>query len=195
MFSCGLIYPVHPQWIEKSQMPLPLTGISAVGFRGKIYVIGGKNLNVFYARVDVYDPETNDWDTTSVPDLNTARSNAACVVYHERIYIIGGRDGKGSLRNVEFYDPDSNAWYEADAIKGPRDGGFAEVLKDTMYVIGGVSNDGGYVEKIEYYDAVGDFWRNSGLIISPSRAGSLTAMRGDTLWLFGGFYFLNRYTF
>jgi N-acetylneuraminic acid mutarotase len=188
-FCSMLVYPVQAQWIEKSHMPLPLSGISAVGFGGKIYVIGGKNLNVFHSRVDVYDPETDDWDTTSVPDLVTARSNAACVVYDGRIYIIGGRNGKGSLRNVEFYDPDSNAWYEADAIKGPRDGALAEVMHDTMYVIGGVSNDGGYVEKIEYYDKSDDFWKNAGVNISPSRAGGLSAMRGDTLWLFGGYYF------
>ncbi len=185
----GICFPLMAQWEEVTQMPVALSGVSAINFRGKIYLIGGKNLNTYYDRVDVYDPQTNNWDTSSTARLNYARSNAAIVEYNNRIFVIGGRDKKGALRMVEAFDPDSNRWVELDAIKGPRDGAVAQVLNDSLLVIGGTDNEGTYIEKIEYYNEEEDNWQNSGLALSPSRAGGLSVVRGDTVWIFGGFYF------
>jgi len=189
LWGIGYFFPVNAQWEEKSPMPVPLTGVSAVNFDDKIYLIGGKNLNVYHDRVHIYDPRTDSWDTSSTARLGNARSNAACTVYDDRIYVIGGRDNKGALKTVEVFDPDSNVWKKVDDIKGPRDGATANVFNDSLLVIGGVDNEGAYIEKIEYYDLSRDTWVNSGSKLSPSRAGGLSAMREDTIWIFGGFYF------
>ncbi len=189
LLCTGFLSPVHSQWVEKSSMPVARSGVSAVNLDDKIYLIGGKNLNVYFDRVDIYDPQTNSWDTTSAVNLGYARSDAACVAHNGRIFLIGGRNQKGALKQVEVFDPDSNRWQLVDELKGPRDGALAQVLNDTLLVIGGVDNEGAYIEKIEYYDDINDSWKNANIKLSPPRAGGLSAVQKDTIWIFGGFYF------
>ena len=120
------------QWQIKSPMPLALTGVSAVEFEGRIYLIGGKNENQYMDRVDIYDPVTDTWDTSSATRLQFVRANTACVSYHDRIWIIGGRDRKGASKKVEVYDPETNTWVTTDDLKGPRDGAVAQILNDSL---------------------------------------------------------------
>jgi N-acetylneuraminic acid mutarotase len=177
------------EWRENSPMPDRRTGASIILLDSTFYIIGGKNQSEFLGDVLVYDPEKDQWDTTSVPDMLTPRADASAVIYQDKIYVIGGRNMRGACREVEVFNPDSNQWYEKKTLKGPRSGLTAVVLRDSLLIFGGIDSDGNYSDKVEWYDTEGDKWIKLSPKMSPPRVGTFTFMDDEDLFFSGGFYF------
>ncbi|OLF73190.1 hypothetical protein AWH62_09635 [Maricaulis sp. W15] len=109
---------------------------------GRIYLAGGRQDAEVLTRVDVFDPQTGDWDRA--PDLPTPRSGAAVAVLDGRIHLLGGRgaDTRETLQTHVSWQPGDADWREEAALPAPRTGGGAAVLADEIYLIGGGSGGG-----------------------------------------------------
>ena len=96
--------PKSNTWSTLAPLPTNRSGISAVSFDGKIYVLGGESIHEVFNENERYDPITNTW--TQEPNMPTGRHGFAAVVIDKKIYTIaGGPDpgGDGSGTNEIFH--------------------------------------------------------------------------------------------
>jgi N-acetylneuraminic acid mutarotase len=117
-----------------------------------LYVIGGyagDKLN----SVEVYDPETNRWQTRA--PLTMARGFFGTGVIHRRIYVVGGR--AHTPLPTEVYDPAWDAWTSVAPIPDARNRFGTAVLDNRLHVVGGETADGS-PETDLVYDPDTDRW-------------------------------------
>ena len=97
--------PATNQWSKKADLPNPRQELSPSSpvVDGKVYVMGGNDLNNALGTVDVYDPAKNRWEKGK--KLPTARQSLATVQVKGKIYAIGG-DPLASGATVEEFTPD-----------------------------------------------------------------------------------------
>ncbi|HYF83779.1 MAG TPA: M6 family metalloprotease domain-containing protein [Clostridia bacterium] len=141
-----------------TDMPTPRERLATVGLDGKIYAIGGFNENGASSKMEVYDPDTDTWDTLA--DMLGARADLGAAAVNGKIYAIGGDIGADSVRTVYEYDPASDAWdTKANMLLGVRGFGIA-VLEDKIYIVGGVDEDGLLSDQLQIYDPSADAWES-----------------------------------
>ncbi len=90
--------------------------------------------------------------------LLEARADHAGVVYDGNIYIFGGRDGDTTLGSVEFIELPASRPRLLSPMPTPRWGAQAVVLRDRIFVAGGVMADGTPFRGMEIYDPLFDSW-------------------------------------
>jgi len=61
----------NDKWTKKTDMPTPRYHVASFVYNNKLYVIGGRGDGgtVYKSVVEIYDPSTDTWDTTSIPNL------------------------------------------------------------------------------------------------------------------------------
>lgn len=84
-----LIYTPGKDWTLGAEMPRVRDHLSVVVADGKLWAIGGRDPNSI-ARVDIYDPASDAWQ--SGPDLPHPTSGAAEAMVDDVIYIFGGEE-------------------------------------------------------------------------------------------------------
>jgi len=163
-------YEYNPEtdtWTGKKPMPTPRRNFALAACQNKIYVIGGTTYQSLINGVsthcqlnEVYDPETDSWETKS--PMPTARSQMRAEAVNGKIYVISGRTGEGhsTVKTTEVYDPETDSWKtKAEIPYHVADGG-STVLDDKIYVIGGQNEfhkpmNPGFVQ---IYDPAVDAW-------------------------------------
>lgn len=125
-------------WTRNADMPTARVGATASLVDNRIYVIGGyasgsvPNLPTN----EVYDPQTNTWDTGLSP-MPTSRSYAASAVINGTIYVLGGGYPTATAAN-EAYTPATNSWDTTGVdMPIPRRSMGAAVVDSTIYLVGG----------------------------------------------------------
>ena len=172
--------PAKDTWKALAPMPSKRGSPNAVAHGGKIYVIGGASMHPgskaafvhpaqphrAVATNEVYDPQTNTWETRS--PMPTARNHAASGMVNNKIYIIGGRIGAAfitrgsSVDIVEEYDPATDQW---GALKAAMPTARSAVAWGTnrgkIYVAGGEAQDSRRLSAfraVEAFDPVANTW-------------------------------------
>ncbi|MCY3722445.1 MAG: hypothetical protein OXG97_09515 [Candidatus Poribacteria bacterium] len=179
-FGISLVEVYDPKtntWQRLADMPTarsePVTSV----IDRKIYVLAGyvgkdnrganlKNLDV----VEMYDPQTDTW--VRKQDMSLPRTQFGISVVAGKIYAIGGavrpRDRKpkdpGRIDLVEVYDPAADTWAKRAKMPTRRDGFGAEVVRETIYAIGGSGwphdgQGGPALATIEAYHPKTNRWR------------------------------------
>ncbi len=181
---------VAGQWKSIAPMSTPRAGAAAAVWGNKIYVFGGKSSdNRVLSTVEYYDLFTQQWDSSQVPDFNHERYNAAAVVFQNKIYLIGGRGHKEVTKMVEVYDPVQNVWSVVHALHEKREGLSAVVLNNHIYVIGGQEEESSMIDEIEWFDETQNEWNKVDAEMPFKRVASFSAAVGDTVYMFGGYYY------
>ena len=106
------------RWRKIKNMSSPRSGVKAVGFGGKLYVVGGWNGNERLKSGEVYDPRKFTWKP--LPDMNVPRSNFSLVVVNGQLMAFGGYDGHSVTARAEVLNWSTNAWEEVGALPTPR---------------------------------------------------------------------------
>ena len=128
--------------------------------------------------VEVYDPQTDKWET--LPHMPTGRSTLAAAVLDGKIYAIGGYIGPGPVPTVEVYDPQTNEWSEAERMPTPRMYCAASTVGRRICVTGGVDS-----RTFELFDLdTNRWWR--GPELRAIRRGHAAVTIGNLLYLVGG---------
>ena len=101
-------------WQSIPDLPEPRSSASAIGFEGKLYVIGGREKNrqgsIGSNRIDIYDPAAGQWESPVF--MHTARSKASAWIMNGELHIGGGHqrtDDRGfgyTNASVEVLQPD-----------------------------------------------------------------------------------------
>jgi subtilisin family serine protease/glutamine cyclotransferase len=111
--------PFADTWFSAAPMPTPRNQFAiSLGADGKIYTIGGKsnpadNHTPFYSIVEVYDPETDTWETG--PTMPMARGEMEAALCGNGIYVIGGTVGSYLATNEVLY---TYGWLSSYPISG-----------------------------------------------------------------------------
>ncbi len=135
--------PLADNWTVKESLPSSRMDFAVAACNGKIYVIGGKlnpqttNAGVALSNNEVYDPETDSWETrASVP---TARYQTVAETVDGKIYVIAGRTGGAdtSVGANEVYDTETDTWTTASPIPLFVAAPSSAVVDNKIYVIGG----------------------------------------------------------
>lgn len=172
--------PANDSWTALAPMPSKRGSPVAAVADGKIYVIGGATTQPGSDDIaidpgrphravgtnEVYDPESNTWETVS--PMPTARNHAAVGVVDGKIYVIGGRLGSAFITRasntdlVEVYDPATDQWGALQArMPTARSALAAGTYDGKIYVAGGeVQTPGmlGAFRAFEAYDPASNSW-------------------------------------
>jgi len=199
--------PANDSWKALAPMPTARMAPVAAEVGGKLYVIGGVSVHpgaklVSLGRTvphrslntnELYDPETNKWETRMT--LPTARNHAAAGVVGGKIYVIGGRLASANVSSgsntdvVEVYDPAADTWGAA-GLRMPtaRSGMGWATYKGRIYIAGGEIYDYhmlAAVRAVEAYDPAANQWFT--LPTMPTaRHGVNVAAIGNRLYVIGG---------
>jgi N-acetylneuraminic acid mutarotase len=162
--------PISDRWISKALMPTARYGLGVAEIGGEIYAVGGFNPQAqdhlhYLSSVEVYDPITNSW-MTSTPMI-TPRQSLAVAALGGHIYAIGGvvyqGPNQGVQNKTEMYDPASHLWSPRTDLPVRLQGMSAVVLAGQIYLFGGFNDQGLSWEGVEVYDPLKDAWGMSGL--------------------------------
>lgn len=92
-------------WTTMSPMIKPRFYHRAVVLDGKIYVMGGRSIDIENS-MEMYDPATDTW--TLVANMNSQRALHTAEVFDGKIYVFGSQDTENTA--VEVYDPATDGW-------------------------------------------------------------------------------------
>jgi influenza virus NS1A-binding protein len=88
-------------------------GCGAVLYKNKIFIIGGSNGVTSLTSMEIFDPISNEWVSSSngnQNELNIPRVGVGIAVCQEKLYAIGGFDGRNFLKSIEVYDEENQRW-------------------------------------------------------------------------------------
>ena len=174
-------------WTSLPPLPTPRTAVSVGVLEGKIYVVGGLDeLGRASAKVEVYDPDTSQWDVaSSLPkDLHHASAVTLARSGGDRLYVIGGFEGRRARpsESVYEYDPRQGSWRAS--IPVARGALSAAAFGDLIYVIGGV-DEKTVSSRIDVYNPATDSWAEGPAMRTP-RSHLRAVTVGPLIYLIGG---------
>ena len=144
--------PATDMWTAKN--PKPTSGYFAVAaFQNKIYAFG--------KTTEIYDPETDMWETNKTV-MPTFRREMEANVVNGKIFVIGGDLADVIFPIVissvtEVYDPATDSWVTPASIPYGVRLYASAVVDGKIYVIGGEYDYGGSTFN-QIYDAENDTW-------------------------------------
>jgi N-acetylneuraminic acid mutarotase len=159
---------------------------------GKLYLIGGTDWEpiddgwkiVPYARVDVYDPQSDTWELKA--NLPIPLGEAGLCSMDGKIYVSGGTTNENIvLSSLYSYDPVSDEWKELAQMSAPRNGHVSIALDGRIYVIGGGSSFLTESTSCEVYDPVSDQWTSIASLPKAIIWHGGCAVDGE-IYIFGG---------
>jgi N-acetylneuraminic acid mutarotase len=174
-------------------MPIPSGWGTSVVLNKKIYVFGGvTDDRMLVNYLQVYDPQTDQWDVSKAPPMYQRYGNGACAV-NGKIYAFGGAvEYPGPVYdNIQVYDPDSNIWKDHGKMTSPRDA-FSTVAYDgKIYLLGGETNEpssnADILDLVEVFDPESNSWETLAPMPSP-RAYFSACVANGKIYAIGGIY-------
>ena len=188
--------PAANTWTSVAQAPLELHHFQPVAFAGKIYVIGAFTccfpLEPTISDIHVFDPSTNTWSIEGSMPANRLRGSAGTVVHQNKIYVIGGNtDGHsgGAVNWFDEYDPATGEWRVLPDAPNARDHFAAAIAGGKLIAAAGRQTQLSFantVQGTDVYDFTSGQWTSTSHNIPTPRAGTMTAVFGDQVYVIGG---------
>lgn len=140
--------PTLGEWTTAAEGPFyHLEGANAV-VKGKLYVFTGFASNdlVPGRRIDVYNPETNVWESQMQPRQRTplALSHVQAAADGRYVWLAGGFMGRHPgkpTKQVWRYDTVADTWTSGPSLPSARAGGALVRKERTLHYFGGLSGD------------------------------------------------------
>ena len=198
--------PETDTWARKANMPTARSAVSTSVVDGKIYAIGGEEIEKIKAykgsvnkvkdlpTVEMYDPSTDTW--TQKADMPTARSYLSTSVMDGKIYAIGGAsifNEQHRLETVEIYDPSTNTWAKARDMNHARSCAALSVVNGEIYAMGGwgVSQIQDQPETIlssvEVFNLRRNRWQERTGMVAPKTSHTASVIDGK-IYVMGGYF-------
>ncbi|WP_197453948.1 Kelch repeat-containing protein [Caulifigura coniformis] len=126
--------PATKAWTELEPLPVPRSSLDAAVVDGKLYVVGGWNLQEaeaqsapWHEEALVFDlsNEKGSWKTIAKPPFKTRALAAAA--HNHKLYVLGGMHSTNqTTKDVHVYDPKTDTWTPGPELAGADQfGGFA----------------------------------------------------------------------
>ncbi|RDV11969.1 choice-of-anchor D domain-containing protein, partial [Pontibacter diazotrophicus] len=149
--------PLTNTWKTLPDAPRARDHYHAAVINNKLYLAGGRRssdatgetFKLTVPEVDVFDFETNKWETLpGSSNIPTQRAGAATAVLGDELLVIGGESGSQSTAHVETeaFNVRTNSWRRlADLVRG-RHGTQAITSNNGIYIVAGSGSRGGSPE-------------------------------------------------
>ncbi len=138
--TCTRYLSATDAWGAFPDLPLPRSSFDAAVLDGRIYAVGGWNIDgdqehaSFTDAMVVFDPATRSWSSEPCP---VTRRALAVVATSHAIVAIGGLDGSlHASTSVDVYDPTTHVWSHGPDYPGDGFGMAAAAIGDTIYASG-----------------------------------------------------------
>ena len=129
-------------WKMLPDKPTPVSEVSAIVLRGKIFVPGGKLGNGTTTDVlEVYDLTEETWDSNAA--LPQKISGYALTAFEGQMFLFGGWDGEKVSDSSYRYDPSLDEWFECEKMPTARMNASAAILSGKIHVVGGSDGEEG----------------------------------------------------
>ena len=174
-----------PRWLK---LPTPRSFLASSTVEGKIYAVGGANLELGQLglpTVEEYDPETDTW--TRRADMPTPRHGLSTCGLDGKIYAISGYDGS-NMATVEQYDPSSDTWTTRADLPTLRSHVATQVVGGKIYVIGGWDKRDGLhtaLSSVAQYEPGTDTWTRRADMPTPRWLPASSVVNGK-IYVIGG---------
>jgi N-acetylneuraminic acid mutarotase len=172
---------VDNEIVRRKDMLVARERFAMVPVDGKLYAIGGVNLEGELNSVHEYDPKTDHWKVMA--PMGEPRSDFSAAVVDGIIYAVGGWNGKKFTTTVEAFDPKKNKWTTTASLLAPvasRDS--LAVVGGMLYLVGGLNQT--YFQQVQVYNPKADVWAiESDLPVDVDQMLSVEAV-GDVIYAF-----------
>ncbi|KAG5092384.1 hypothetical protein JHK82_051162 [Glycine max] len=163
--------PVHDNWTLCPSLNQKKGSLSGAALNDKIFAVGGGNGVDCFSDVEMLDLDIGRWIPTR--SMLEKRFALSAVELNGAIYAIGGFDGNDYLRyalggfdgdkmvpSIEVFDPRLGAWTMGEPMNHCRGYSAAVVVKESIYMIGGVKVGENIVDTVENYKE-GQGWQET----------------------------------
>lgn len=183
------------------RLPLARAGHASAKVGDRLYVLGGRDGASFLGSVEQapirpdgslgpFAPETGTW-------LDTPRGLPASVVLGGHLYVIGGHGSAGILGSVERAAIGRNGGLgpfvpvPGSALRTPRTCHTSVVIGTSIYVLGGVDQQGKVLASVERatlgpHGVLGPFRTLKGVTLGTARSTPSSLVAGSLLYVIGG---------
>ncbi|WP_103887177.1 Kelch repeat-containing protein [Actinacidiphila yanglinensis] len=142
-------------WSTGASDPHPHAGAGSAVLDGKLYLVGGCDVECGVSDVNVYDPATDSWGQAA--DYPEPVSWVSCAAVDGRLYCGGGATNAGNIAHTYVYDPSSRTWSRLADMPVPLWGSAYAAANGLLVVAGGV-NDDALTNQSFAYDPQKDTW-------------------------------------
>jgi len=181
-------------WRILPDKPTPVSEVSAIVLRGKIFVPGGKLEDGTTTDVlEVYDLTEETWDSSAT--LPQKISGYALTTFEGQMFLFGGWDGEKISDSSYRYDPSLDKWFECEKMPTARMNASATILNGKIFVVVGFDGERGLATNEIFYPSfrLGEkgIWKNGDDLPiecpycnSVSLSDQLFVMDNDKIWQF-----------
>ena len=124
-------------------------------------------------------------EQTMLPDMPTARSGLAVVVYENKIFAIAGNTATGPTGVVERFDVNSGVWETLAPSPVSVTNMGAVLIHGKIYMPGGLLLSGRPTDIFQIYDPKQDIWSKGAAMPEAIFGAAMVAYEGN-LYVFGG---------
>ena len=185
--------PYLDEWSVGADIPASrrrgATGV--VWHDNKFYILGGLNgghgsASTSFEWFDVYDPNTDVWDT--LPDAPRKRDHFNAVVYDGKIYAVGGRRSDvpsiqgDEVSEIDVFDLETGAWSTlptSSNIPTPRAGLSSVIYNGQIFAIGGESPQADAHDEVESFNAETGVWTSNSALLQGRHGTQATILNGE----------------
>lgn len=180
--------PRFNTWLHLASMRQRRTHFSLAASGGRLYAIGGRNVEGLLATTESYLPSSNAWQMRAPMEVPRCCHSSATLPSGD-LLVTGGYINCAYSRSVACYNVDSDSWSEKAPMETPRGWHCSAALGGKVYVVGGSQlGPGGErvdVLSVEVFSPEGSGWsRAAPLLLGVSTAG--LSPLADKLYLLGG---------
>lgn len=180
--------PRFNTWLHLASMRQRRTHFSLAASGGRLFAIGGRNVEGLLATTESYVPSTNSWQMRSPMEVPRC-CHASSTLPSGDILVTGGYINCAYSRSVACYSVDTDTWTEQAPMETPRGWHCSATLGGRVYVVGGSQlGPGGErvdVLSVEVYSPESGSWsRAAPLPLGVSTAG--LSPLAEKLYLLGG---------
>ncbi|XP_056154472.1 kelch-like protein 31 [Lampris incognitus] len=180
--------PRFNTWLHLASMRQRRTHFSLAAAGGRLFAIGGRNVEGLLATTESYLPSSNTWQLRAPMEVPRCCHSSATLPSGD-ILVTGGYINCAYSRSVACYNVDTDSWTEKAPLETPRGWHCSATLGGKVYVVGGSQlGPGGErvdVLSVEVFSPESGTWcRAAPLPLGVSTAG--LSPLAEKLYLLGG---------
>lgn len=180
--------PRFNTWLHLASMRQRRTHFSLAASGGRLFAIGGRNVEGLLATTESYLPSSNTWQMRTPMEVPRCCHSSATLPSGD-ILVTGGYINCAYSRSVACYNVETDTWTEKVPMDTPRGWHCSATLGNKVYVVGGSQlGPGGErvdVLSVEVFSPESESWsRAASLPLGVSTAG--LSPLAEKLYLLGG---------